>query len=525
MLGGMADYVTLEHRPLLMVGTWNASTGTEAITEKDLQDIVAASTSGVLDDPIIKLGHTDPRFESRLEDGSPAYGRITNLSIEGGVLYGDYIHVPAELADSLDSAYPHSSVELARGVVLRDQEGNVVHEFACVLTANALLGATAPAVKGLTTKLSSVVAASAEAPRFMEIRVAQFSLPGGTTARDLADRLSAAIDQKHSSDAVWAYLEDFTDEKVIFGVSSYGDSTYYEQAYTVPEGSSVPELAGEPVQVVKETKWVTEQKAEPAAATQVAASEQAEESPAAPPAKEKADDTGTVHPQDTPLAEPETEEQPNTSPEPQGETTMPTVDKDKAKELRTLYGLPENASYEDLLAKVLENNPNPEVPSTPQGSDELPNESIKDAQKEEDKLDPRFSEDKDGKVTIPAELPKPKDDELRNAQVSPSMLSEVTNRLSAAEARLAAREAAETSTRRDNFVREWYRAGLIHDDECERVRARLDRDEDLTRELITDREPMFATNAFGHSDPSIFAHGEKTELETQFANDDAAFGA
>lgn len=527
----MADYVTLEHRPLLMVGTWNASTGTEPITDDDLAAIVAASQAGVLDDAIIKIGHTDPRFQSRLEDGSPAYGSITNLTVEDGVLYGDYVNVPAELAESLDSAYPHSSVELARNVVLRDAEGNIVHEFAVVLTANALLGATAPAVKGLTTKLSSVVAASADAPQFMEIRTAQFSLPGNTTARDLAERLAAAVDQKYSSDAVWAYLEDFTDEKVIFGVSGYGDSTYYEQSYTVPDGSTSPELTGDPVQVVKETKWVSESNPKPAPkatteARQAAPAPKQEQSVVAS-GNENSGDTPTVHPQGSHLAESETEEQPAPSSETQGETTMPTVDKDKAKDLRKQYGLPENASYEDLLAKVLEaQDGQTEKKDVKPGADETPVPEVREQQKDEQANNPNLSEDEgQGKVAVAAELPKPKDDSLVNAQVSPALLTEMQTRLSSTEARLAAREQAETAARRDNYVRQWYRAGLISDDECERVRARLDRDEELTRDLISERVPMFSTREIGHADPSIFAATEKSAIEADYEADDAIFGA
>ena len=524
----MADYVTLEHRALLMVGTWNASTGTEAITDEDLQAIVAASESGVLDNPVVKIGHLDPRFKSLTEDGDPAYGQITNLSIEDGVLYGDYIHMPRDLAESIDSAYPRSSVELARNVVLRNAEGDIVHEFACVLTANALLGATAPAVKGLSTKMSAVASLSSGTPTYVEIRTAQFSLPGGGTAKDLGERLAAAVYASHSSDAVWAYLEDFTDEKVIFAVEGYGESTYYEQAYTVAGTGASPELVGDPVQVVKETRWVSENRG----------------------------DTGTVQPQAAEPAHSLSEAPPNAPSDPnQGETPMPTVDKDKAAELRRQYGLASNASYEDLLGAVLEDKSN--TAGAPKnvkpGEDETPNPEVREQQAREQEVNPNFSEgdpeeeeteeEKAARLTPPAPVEPPQETNAPSvtptapgatsasadhATVSKTALSEFQSRFAALEAREQARLAAETGSRRDNLVKSWYRTGRIGDeDEAKRVRASMDRPggEEIAVELIGSRAPLFSTASLGHAkaEPAFFAHNEATALEAQLKADDDAF--
>lgn len=532
----MADYVTLTHRAILRTGTWNASTGTEPITDDDLKAIVAAAESGVLDNPVIKLGHVDPRFKTYLEDGSPAYGQMTNPVIEGDTLYVDYINVPIDLAEGIDSAYPHSSVELARNVVLRDQDGNVVHEFSCVLTANALLGETAPAVKGLSTRMSDISAKASGTPTYIEIRGIQFSLPGGTTAMDLADRLAAAVDASHSGDTSWAYLQDFTDEEVIFTVEGYGDAAHYRQSYTVPEGSKIPELTGDPVQVIKETKWVAEGEKVAAAA-------------------KKGGDTASVHPPASETAQAMSEEPTPTSSKTQGETTM-AVDKQKAAGLRKDYGLAANASTDELLAAIIAEKDKKNVPP---GSDETPNDKVAKQQIEEATNIPNFAEgdeDEDAEEETPdAEETEGEEDEeegdeeaeqqpapvrrdlktrrpaakgkvgLKSAQVSPSLLSEVTTRLSAAEARLAAREKAETDSRRDAYVRQWYREGLIHDDEAEKVRANLERNEELTVELITDRVPMFATSEIGHAEPTIYASAQNTStIDAEYAADDAAFG-
>lgn len=548
----MGDYVTLKHRALLMVGTWNASTGTEAITDEDLAEIVRAAESGVLDNAVLKRGHLDPRFETRLEDGTPAYGQITNLTVEDGVLYGDYVNVPADLAESLDSAYPHSSVELARNVVIRGQDGDVVHEFGCVLTANALLGATAPAVKGLSTKMSSVAALSSGVPTFVGIRTSQFSavraaLPGGNTASSLAEKLAALVDDRFSSETNWGYLEDFDDEVLYAAVSDGSAPVVYRQAYTVND-NGIPELVGDPVRVIKETKWVTEGET-------VAASE-----------GENGGDTPNVQPAGTETAHAVTEASPTPSPEPQGETPMATVDKKKAAELRKQYGLKSTATTDELLAAVIADKEAGK--SVAPGSDETPNPEVREQQNEEfqnsfgrylaegegegsaadgtDEDGEENSEENANTTTAsttvadgqgePATAVAKHNSHGRKARVngeekfadnavkvSASLFSDMQTRLSAAESRLAAREAAETKSRRDGYVRQWYKDGLISDDEAARVRARLDRDEELTVELISERVPAFATAEIGHAEPSIFAAAADT-TQSEFEADDAVFG-
>lgn len=527
-----ADYVTLKKRPLLMTGTWNASTGTEAITDEDLSSIVSAYNAGVLDPAVIKIGHVDARFNTYAEDGSPAYGQITNLSVEDGVLYGDYEFMPADLAASLDSAYPRSSVELARNVVLRDQDGNVVHEFGCVLTANALLGATAPAVKGLSTKMSSAAALSSGTPVFLEINTTQFALssdgashfalPGGGTANDLADKLRATVAQTHSAETTWAYLIDFTDDKAIFGVEGYDDSVTYEQTYSMDD-KGLPILEGDPVQVIKETRWIRED-GEPVVA-----------------AEKNDGDTPDVHP-DTPET-PESVPEDNTPPspqspapehplQPQGEIHMSTLDNDKAADLRKRYGLPENATYQTILENVLAEKDGSNYVAP--GSDETPNDVVKEQQTAEQAANPNFAAAAESTEQVIQDAPAAQDEDDEDddadkdtAKVSKSALSAMQSQFAEMQSRFAAREAAEVSARRDGLVTKWFRAGLIHDDEAERVRKRLDRDEALTTELIEERTPMFSTSEIGHGQaaPSFFAAGTKDELTQTLDSDDLAFGA
>lgn len=145
------NYVTVPGVPLVKVGTWNGSTGARSITTQDLADMVDAAASGELDRAVVKKGHLDPRHQNPLWDGEPAYGQVTNLRLseDQQVLVGDMVNVPSDLADSMASAYPNRSVEIAWNVRLKDATQKVRKHFRAALSGLALLGATPPAVKGL----------------------------------------------------------------------------------------------------------------------------------------------------------------------------------------------------------------------------------------------------------------------------------------------------------------------------------------------------------------------------------------
>lgn len=110
------------------------------ISRADLASAVLASR--VLPHPVIKLGHSDPRF-----GGEPSLGTVRNLRLDndGTTLVGDLHNVPAWLADNMTSAYPQRSIE-AIGNYSSD-----THQFRFAMTALALLGADWPAVTSLDT--------------------------------------------------------------------------------------------------------------------------------------------------------------------------------------------------------------------------------------------------------------------------------------------------------------------------------------------------------------------------------------
>jgi hypothetical protein len=135
---------------LMHAGTWSASTGIHTFTSDDFAYAVAAIECPAVRRPVLKLGHTDPRF-----DGQPAVGYIDNLVTinDGHGLGGDYVGMPGWMtAEVLASAYPDRSVEGQW-----DYKCALGHVHPFVLTGVALLGTTEPAI-GTLTSLQDVAA-------------------------------------------------------------------------------------------------------------------------------------------------------------------------------------------------------------------------------------------------------------------------------------------------------------------------------------------------------------------------------
>lgn len=123
---------------LVKAGTWQASTGTVEVTRADIAACIAAAHE--LPDPVIKLGHNDPRFT-----GNPALGRVTNLrsTNRGTTLIGDFEGMPQWLANAAPTHFSQRSIEATSNLVTNGK----VYPFA--LTGVALLGASWPAVTDL----------------------------------------------------------------------------------------------------------------------------------------------------------------------------------------------------------------------------------------------------------------------------------------------------------------------------------------------------------------------------------------
>lgn len=140
-LGGIPDV------ELIHVGTWQISTGEWTVTPNDLKAAVDALKCPAVREPVLKLGHEDPRFNAdpmdTKFDGEPAVGWLTDMRVspDGQTLLGDFVGMPQWLADVAASAYPDRSVEGRY-----DHVCQLGHTHPFVLTGVALLGVTPPGV-------------------------------------------------------------------------------------------------------------------------------------------------------------------------------------------------------------------------------------------------------------------------------------------------------------------------------------------------------------------------------------------
>lgn len=181
---------------LVSVGTWAASTGVTTVTRDDLEAMLAAHADGLVDHAPIKLGHVSP-LNDNLGDGAPAYGWVVPKRIavnKAGLetLYGDLVAMPAQLAEVAPTAYRRRSVEIAWKVTTATGKA-----YRAALVGVALLGASAPAVKGLADVLAlySKAGATPGVPDFAGLAQGE-GLPDGMAAElatvELVDGLEAS---------------------------------------------------------------------------------------------------------------------------------------------------------------------------------------------------------------------------------------------------------------------------------------------------------------------------------------------
>jgi hypothetical protein len=147
--------VTLRDVEITAAGSHLASTGPVTITPEDLDAMIEAAQDPEVDHAAVRIGHTDPRF-----DGEPAVGWVENLRRVGNRLVGDVSGVPARMAELVQTAFRRRSAEVGWGV--RTPSGKT---HPAVLTGLALLGVTAPAVKGLADVTSRYSAGDLAADR------------------------------------------------------------------------------------------------------------------------------------------------------------------------------------------------------------------------------------------------------------------------------------------------------------------------------------------------------------------------
>jgi hypothetical protein len=157
----ITDFVTVENQPIVMVGMdFPVSTGTISVTEEDLIDAVAAQDDPAVKAPRLKLGHGIVGTLNAVEDGGgfPAFGHLENLRYEPEdmTLYGDYVDVPAWLAEIMPTAYANRSFEGAHNATTVTGK-----KWRLLITAVSLLGVSWP---GISTLPDLMAAFSPEGP-------------------------------------------------------------------------------------------------------------------------------------------------------------------------------------------------------------------------------------------------------------------------------------------------------------------------------------------------------------------------
>lgn len=142
----MTQTVDFRGVPLCRAGEWHGLTGKATVTPEDLAAVVDAYHDREVDRARVKLGHVSSLNDQALGDGAPAFGWVDNprVSEDGKTLLGDLVDVPRRLGEVVGRAYKNVSVELRKGVTTPSGKTHPT-----VLSGLALLGAAAPAVKGL----------------------------------------------------------------------------------------------------------------------------------------------------------------------------------------------------------------------------------------------------------------------------------------------------------------------------------------------------------------------------------------
>lgn len=141
--------VTVPNVPVVEAGVeYMLASGPMAFTPEDLADaVVAANEDPSIPSPRLKIGHSDPRYnDSQTYDGSPSFGKATNLRLSenGMVVYADYVGVPKWLAEIMSTAYPSRSIE-----GYKDFPAQSGKNWRLVISAVAALGVTWPGVQML----------------------------------------------------------------------------------------------------------------------------------------------------------------------------------------------------------------------------------------------------------------------------------------------------------------------------------------------------------------------------------------
>ncbi|ALF01217.1 head maturation protease [Arthrobacter phage Brent] len=201
---------------LAKVGHWLSGRGAATVTQAHLEGAVAAYADREVDRGAIKIGHEGALA---LGDAHPAAGWVENLrlSADKQTLIGDLAHIPTKLAAIIPRAFRRRSVEMSVGVTTPSGKS-----YAAALTALSLLGAKAPAVKGLNDIAELYASGDSTAEETIELSYDDTaSVPQGTPDNGESETVESNTNERTAdvafTDALKAKLglaADATDEQV-----------------------------------------------------------------------------------------------------------------------------------------------------------------------------------------------------------------------------------------------------------------------------------------------------------------------
>lgn len=329
--------VTIPDVEIASVGTWptavslHGDPGGTTFTEEDLAAAVAAQDDPAIRQPRLKLGHF-----SQWADAEPAFGTVTNMRLteNGQTLVGDFTGVPAWLEKVLPSVYPSRSVECSFFVT---SSSGKRHQ--CVVTDLALLGVQLPAI-GTLEDLAGIF--SEEMPEGTEIVQAK-TRTDAQTGGDMGILKRKAVASASVEDIRRAYYESLGGDQMWWWIRAvYLDPN--ELIVDDDEGTlyRVPfSLNGDEVTFsdAEEVKIQYVDASNPVAAGRAESVAYASRSESRPETQDKEDGVDS-------------------------------------KEIRNILGLPEDATDDDVRAKLeaTQVEPAPETPETetPQAEVETP---------------------------------------------------------------------------------------------------------------------------------------------------------
>lgn len=238
---------------LMHAGQWTISNGTFTFTADDFAAAAAATDCPAVRRPVLKLGHTDPRF-----DGEPAVGWVDNLAVaeSGSTLVGDYAGMPGWLGQVIASAYPDRSIE---GTY--DFHCQLGHTHPFVITAVALLGVTAPGIGTLASlqdvaQLYGVAAAApvSESTFIVRASAQEEPMPNPRPMQVAVSVTTDDVRRKYYEQAPWSvWIEEMELDPLTLLTVDDDSREYARIPVTIGDGDGEDAVSfGDPVRVIRQ---------------------------------------------------------------------------------------------------------------------------------------------------------------------------------------------------------------------------------------------------------------------------------